>query len=131
ARFWSATASPSNTTSRCSSSSSTGPPPASQAYGIGVSPVGTSKPEQRSSSMLDKVLIANRGEIALRILRACRQLDIPVIAAYSSADRDLNHVLLAEEAVCIGPPTATASYLNMAALMSAAEVAGATAVHPG
>jgi acetyl-CoA carboxylase biotin carboxylase subunit len=81
--------------------------------------------------MLDKVLIANRGEIALRILRACRQFGIPVIAAYSSADRDLKHVLLAEEAVCIGPPSATASYLNMATLMSVAEVAGASAVHPG
>ncbi|MGB7755693.1 MAG: acetyl-CoA carboxylase biotin carboxylase subunit [Salinisphaera sp.] len=81
--------------------------------------------------MLDKVLIANRGEIALRILRACRQLDIPVIAAYSTADRDQKHVLLAEEAVCIGPPSATASYLNMAVLMSTAEVAGASAIHPG
>ncbi|ROO27445.1 acetyl-CoA carboxylase biotin carboxylase subunit [Salinisphaera japonica] len=81
--------------------------------------------------MLEKVLIANRGEIALRILRACRQLDIPVVAAYSSADRDQKHVLLAEEAVCIGPPNATASYLNMASLMSTAEVAGATAIHPG
>ncbi|RJS94653.1 acetyl-CoA carboxylase biotin carboxylase subunit [Salinisphaera sp. Q1T1-3] len=81
--------------------------------------------------MLEKVLIANRGEIALRILRACRQLDIPVVAAYSSADRDQKHVLLAEEAVCIGPPAATASYLNMASLMSTAEVAGATAIHPG
>lgn len=81
--------------------------------------------------MLDKVLIANRGEIALRILRACRELDIPVVAAYSSADRDQKHVLLAEEAVCIGPPSATNSYLNKAALMSTAEVAGATAIHPG
>lgn len=81
--------------------------------------------------MLDKVLIANRGEIALRILRACRQLDIPVIATYSTADRDQKHVLLAEEAVCIGPPSAAASYLNMATLMSTAEVAGATAIHPG
>ncbi|ROO25081.1 acetyl-CoA carboxylase biotin carboxylase subunit [Salinisphaera orenii MK-B5] len=81
--------------------------------------------------MLGKVLIANRGEIALRILRACRELDVPVIAAYSTADRDQKHVLLAEEAVCIGPPSATQSYLNMATLMSTAEVAGATAVHPG
>ena len=81
--------------------------------------------------MLDKVLIANRGEIALRILRACRQLDIPVVAAYSTADRDQKHVLLAEEAVCIGPPNATQSYLNMATLMSTAEVSGATAIHPG
>ena len=81
--------------------------------------------------MLGKVLIANRGEIALRILRACRQLDIPVVAAYSSADRDQKHVLLAEEAVCIGPPAAAQSYLNMAVLMSTAEVSGATAIHPG
>lgn len=81
--------------------------------------------------MLDKVLIANRGEIALRILRACREQDIDVVAAYSSADRDQKHVLLAEEAVCIGPPLATQSYLNMAALTSTAEVTGATAIHPG
>ena len=78
--------------------------------------------------MLGKVLIANRGEIALRILRACRELDVPVIAAYSTADRDQKHVLLAEEAVCIGPPSATQSYLNMATLMSTAEVAGADTV---
>ncbi|NNC23907.1 acetyl-CoA carboxylase biotin carboxylase subunit [Salinisphaera sp. USBA-960] len=81
--------------------------------------------------MLDKVLIANRGEIALRILRACRQLDIPVVAVYSTADQDQKHVLLAEEAVCIGPPNADGSYLNMATLMSTAEVAGASAIHPG
>lgn len=81
--------------------------------------------------MLDKVLIANRGEIALRILRACRQLDIPVVAAYSTADQDQKHVLLAEEAVCIGPPAADKSYLNMATLMSTAETAGASAIHPG
>ncbi|MDA3922024.1 MAG: acetyl-CoA carboxylase biotin carboxylase subunit [Salinisphaera sp.] len=81
--------------------------------------------------MLDKVLIANRGEIALRILRACRQMDIPVVAAYSTADRDQKHVLLAEEAVCIGPPSSAQSYLNMAVLMSTAEVSGATAIHPG
>jgi len=80
---------------------------------------------------LEKVLIANRGEIALRIMRACRQMDIPVVAAYSSADRDQKHVLLAEEAVCIGPPAGAQSYLNMAALMSTAEVSGATAIHPG
>ena len=81
--------------------------------------------------MLEKVLIANRGEIALRILRACRELNIPVVAVYSAADRDLKHVLLAEEAVCIGPPSAAESYLQMPAIMSAAEVTGATAVHPG
>src|SRR5699024_7245140 len=81
--------------------------------------------------MLEKVLIANRGEIALRILRACRELNIPVVAVYSAADRDLKHVLLAEEAVCIGPPSAAESYLQVPAIMSAAEVTGATAVHPG
>ncbi|HLQ86289.1 MAG TPA: acetyl-CoA carboxylase biotin carboxylase subunit, partial [Salinisphaeraceae bacterium] len=81
--------------------------------------------------MLEKVLIANRGEIALRILRACREQGIPVVAAYSSADRDLKHVLLAEETVCIGPPPALESYLHMPTLMSAVEVSGATAVHPG
>ena len=81
--------------------------------------------------MLGKVLIANRGEIALRILRACRELDIPVVAAYSTADRDQKHVLLAEEAVCIGPADSSKSYLNMATLMSTAEGAGASAIHPG
>lgn len=81
--------------------------------------------------MLGKVLIANRGEIALRILRACRELDIPVVAAYSTADRDQKHVLLAEEAVCIGPAPSAQSYLNMASLMSTAEVTGAAAIHPG
>jgi acetyl-CoA carboxylase biotin carboxylase subunit len=81
--------------------------------------------------MLDKVLIANRGEIALRILRACRELGIDVVAAYSTADREQKHVLLAEEAVCIGPAAAAQSYLNMAALMSTAEVTGADAIHPG
>ncbi len=81
--------------------------------------------------MLDKVLIANRGEIALRILRACRELGIDVVAAYSTADREQKHVLLAEEAVCIGPAPAAQSYLNMAALMSTAEVTGATGIHPG
>ena len=81
--------------------------------------------------MLDKVLIANRGEIALRILRACRELGIDVVAAYSTADREQKHVLLAEEAVCIGPAPAAQSYLNMAALMSTAAVTGATGIHPG
>ena len=81
--------------------------------------------------MIEKLLIANRGEIALRILRACRELGIQPVAAYSTADRDLKHVLLADEAVCIGPASATGSYLNMAALMSAAEVTNCTAIHPG
>ena len=81
--------------------------------------------------MFDKVLIANRGEIALRILRACRELQISTVAAYSSADRDLKHVRLADEAVCIGPPPSQESYLNIPALISAAEVTDAVAIHPG
>ncbi|TXH05284.1 MAG: acetyl-CoA carboxylase biotin carboxylase subunit [Nevskiaceae bacterium] len=80
---------------------------------------------------IKKILIANRGEIALRILRCCRELGIKTVAVYSTADRDLKHVLLADEAVCIGPAPATKSYLNMAALISAAEVTQADAVHPG
>ncbi|MGA7965116.1 MAG: acetyl-CoA carboxylase biotin carboxylase subunit [Gammaproteobacteria bacterium] len=81
--------------------------------------------------MFDKILIANRGEIALRILRACRELDIRTVAAYSTADRDLKHVLLADEAVCIGPPPAAASYLDVPSLISVAEVTDAEAIHPG
>jgi acetyl-CoA carboxylase biotin carboxylase subunit len=81
--------------------------------------------------MLDKIVIANRGEIALRILRACRELGIRTVAVHSTADRDLKHVRLADETVCIGPPPATESYLNMPALISAAEVTDAVAVHPG
>ncbi len=80
---------------------------------------------------IKKILIANRGEIALRILRCCRELNIKTVAVYSTADRDLKHVLLADEAVCIGPAPATKSYLNMAALISAAEVTQADAIHPG
>lgn len=80
---------------------------------------------------IKKILIANRGEIALRILRCCRELGIKTVAVYSSADRDLKHVKLADEAVCIGPPQAGKSYLNMAALISAAEVTQADAIHPG
>ncbi len=81
--------------------------------------------------MLDKVLIANRGEIALRIVRACQELGIKTVAAYSSADANLKHVLLADETVCIGPPPSTESYLNMPALIAAAEVTDAVAIHPG
>src|SRR3569623_844405 len=80
---------------------------------------------------IKKILIANRGEIALRILRCCRELNIKTVAVYSTADRDRKHVLLADEAVCIGPAPATKSYLNMAALISAAEVTQADAIHPG
>ena len=81
--------------------------------------------------MLEKVVIANRGEIALRILRACREMDIKTVAVHSSADNNLKHVLLADETVCIGPPASIDSYLNMPAIISAAEVTDAVAVHPG
>lgn len=81
--------------------------------------------------MLEKVVIANRGEIALRILRACRELDIQTVAVHSTADRDLKHVRLADETVCIGPPVVGDSYLNMPAIISAAEVTDAVAIHPG
>ena len=81
--------------------------------------------------MLEKVLIANRGEIALRILRACKELGIRTVAVYSKADRDLMHVRLADEAVCIGPPPAGQSYLNIANIISAAEISQADAIHPG
>ncbi|MBU6420764.1 MAG: acetyl-CoA carboxylase biotin carboxylase subunit [Gammaproteobacteria bacterium] len=81
--------------------------------------------------MLDKIVIANRGEIALRILRACRELGIKTVAVFSTADRDLKHVRLADEALCIGPPASADSYLNMPAIISAAEVTDAVAIHPG
>jgi acetyl-CoA carboxylase biotin carboxylase subunit len=81
--------------------------------------------------ILEKVLIANRGEIALRILRACKELEIQTVAVHSKADRELKHVLLADEAVCIGPASSAESYLNVPAIISAAEVTRATAIHPG
>jgi len=81
--------------------------------------------------MLKKVVIANRGEIALRILRACHELGIKTVAIYSSADRDAMHIHLADEAVCIGPPSPQDSYLNIPAVISAAEITGADAIHPG
>ncbi|MEA3413043.1 MAG: acetyl-CoA carboxylase biotin carboxylase subunit [Pseudomonadota bacterium] len=81
--------------------------------------------------MLEKVVIANRGEIALRILRACRELGIRTVAVHSEADRDLMHVRLADESVCIGPAPSAESYLNIPALISAAEVTDAMAIHPG
>ena len=81
--------------------------------------------------MLDKIVIANRGEIALRVLRACREMGIKSVAVHSSADNNLKHVLLADETVCIGPPASVESYLNMPAIISAAEVTDAVAIHPG
>ena len=81
--------------------------------------------------MFDKVLIANRGEIALRVLRACRELGVQTVAVHSTADEEAIHVRLADESVCIGPPPARDSYLNIPAIVSACEITGAEAVHPG
>ena len=81
--------------------------------------------------MLTKLLIANRGEIALRILRACKELDIPTVAVYSEADRDLMHVKMADESICIGPANSSDSYMNIPAIISAMELSGADGVHPG
>jgi acetyl-CoA carboxylase biotin carboxylase subunit len=81
--------------------------------------------------MFEKILIANRGEIALRVLRACKELGIATVAVHSTADADAMHVRLADESVCIGPPTARDSYLNVPALLAACEITGADAVHPG
>jgi acetyl-CoA carboxylase biotin carboxylase subunit len=81
--------------------------------------------------MFDKILIANRGEIALRVLRACKELGIATVAVHSTADADAMHVRLADESVCIGPPPARDSYLNIPSLLAACEITGADAVHPG
>jgi acetyl-CoA carboxylase biotin carboxylase subunit len=81
--------------------------------------------------MFDKILIANRGEIALRVLRACKELGIPTVAVHSTADADAMHVRFADESVCIGPPAARDSYLNIPAILAACEITGADAVHPG
>ena len=81
--------------------------------------------------MFDKILIANRGEIAVRIIRACRAMDIKTVAVYSTADKHSLHVYLADESVCIGPPAARDSYLNIAAILAAAKGTGAQAIHPG
>ena len=81
--------------------------------------------------MFDKILIANRGEIALRVMRAAKELGIATVAVYSTADKDAMHVKLADESVCIGPPPARDSYLNIPAIVAACEITGADAVHPG
>jgi acetyl-CoA carboxylase biotin carboxylase subunit len=81
--------------------------------------------------MFEKILIANRGEIALRIQRACRELGVKTVVVYSTIDKEAKYVKLADEAVCIGPPPAHLSYLNMPAIISAAEVTDAQAIHPG
>jgi acetyl-CoA carboxylase biotin carboxylase subunit len=83
------------------------------------------------AAMFDKILIANRGEIALRVLRACKELGIASVAVHSTADEDAMHVRLADESVCIGPPPARDSYLNIPAILAACEITGAEAVHPG
>src|SRR5271165_5414904 len=81
--------------------------------------------------MFDKILIANRGEIALRVMRAAKELGIATVAIYSTADKEAMHVKLADESVCIGPPAARDSYLNVPAIVAACEITGADAVHPG
>jgi acetyl-CoA carboxylase biotin carboxylase subunit len=81
--------------------------------------------------MFDKILIANRGEIALRVVRACREMGIKSVAVHSTADADAMHVRMADEAICIGPPSSTASYLNFPSIISACEISGAQAIHPG
>lgn len=81
--------------------------------------------------MFEKILIANRGEIAVRVIRACRELGIATVAVYSTADEDSLHTQLADEAICIGPPASNLSYLNISSIISAAEISGAEAVHPG
>ena len=81
--------------------------------------------------MLSKIVIANRGEIALRILRACKELGIQTVAVHSDVDKDLLHVRLADETVCIGPAPSQKSYLNIPAIISAAEITDAVAIHPG
>src|SRR6202162_2714451 len=81
--------------------------------------------------MFKKILIANRGEIALRFICACKELDIRTVAVYSEADRNSLHVRFADEAICIGPPRLADSYLNIPAVISAAEIANVDAIHPG
>ena len=81
--------------------------------------------------MFDKILIANRGEIALRVVRACRELGVKSVAVHSTADADAMHVRMADEAICIGPPASAQSYLSFPAIISACEITGAQAIHPG
>lgn len=89
------------------------------------------RPRSGRLEVFDKILIANRGEIALRVLRACKELGIPTVAVHSTADADAMHVRFADESVCIGPPAARDSYLNIPSILSACEITGADAVHPG
>src|SRR6266852_2036911 len=82
-------------------------------------------------NMFQRILVANRGEIALRVIRACRDLEIEVVAVFSEADRDAPYLSLADEAICIGPAAAADSYLNIPRIISAAEIADVEAIHPG
>ena len=81
--------------------------------------------------MFKKILIANRGEIALRVIRACREMGIASVAVHSTADANAMHVRMADEAICIGPPSSTHSYLSVPSIISACEISGADAIHPG
>src|SRR5262249_8022579 len=90
----------------------------------------SSNARSRRAAMFDKVLIANRGEIALRVLRACREIGIATVAVHSTADADAMHVRLADESVCIGPPPSAESYLNIPSLLSACAITGADAIPP-
>jgi acetyl-CoA carboxylase biotin carboxylase subunit len=81
--------------------------------------------------MFSKILIANRGEIALRIIRTCKEMNIKTVAVYSTADKESLHVRFADEAVCIGPPSSTESYLNIPNIIAAAEITNSDAIHPG
>ena len=120
---------PSATRGAPSPSAPATPPPAAPGAGPPVTARPAGAPWARP--LFGKVLIANRGEIALRIQRACRELGIPTVAVHSTADAEAMHVRLADESVCIGPPAARDSYLNQVALLSAAAVTGADAIHPG
>ena len=84
-----------------------------------------------SGARFSSVLVANRGEIAVRVMRTAREMGLRIVAVYSSADTDAPHVAMADQAICIGPATAAQSYLNIAALLKAAEASGAGAIHPG
>src|SRR5437016_4133958 len=100
-----------------------------KAYSPSVLPKRSSA--RRLSSMFRKILIANRGEIALRVICACKELDIATVAVYSEADRNALHVRFADEAVCIGPARSSDSYLNIPQVISAAEITDVDAIHPG
>src|SRR3974390_3505196 len=95
------------------------------------SPSSSDSPSSSSADMFEKILIANRGEIALRINRACKEMGIATVAIHSTADAEAMHVRLADESVCIGPPPGAQSYLNIPAIIAACEITGAEAIHPG